>query len=145
MGGYFFSIIYALIILIPLYFVIVSAFKNNTQIISTPLALPTALDFSKFIQAQNSRPPITCGVDFRRDHQWGRGGYPSPGISSRLRRCSHSNPLVYTRGVHFQPRVPHPWSCDLDADLHDDRKSWIALSSDRPGDPLPGFQPAMYR
>jgi multiple sugar transport system permease protein len=51
-GGYIFSIIYSVLILIPLYFVIVSAFKNNNQIILTPLALPTRLDFSKFIQAQ---------------------------------------------------------------------------------------------
>jgi len=52
--GYFFSIFYALLIIIPLYFVAVSAFKNNTQVILTPLSLPTALDFKKFIQAQNS-------------------------------------------------------------------------------------------
>lgn len=62
LGGYFFSIIYALIILIPLYFVIVSAFKNNTQIISTPLALPKALDFSKFIQAQNAVHLLRAGL-----------------------------------------------------------------------------------
>jgi multiple sugar transport system permease protein len=53
-AGYFFSILYALLIVIPLYFVIVSAFKNNTQIITTPLALPHALDFKKFIQAQEN-------------------------------------------------------------------------------------------
>jgi multiple sugar transport system permease protein len=52
--GYFFSIFYALLIIIPFYFVVVSAFKNNTQVILTPLSLPTALDFKKFIQAQNS-------------------------------------------------------------------------------------------
>jgi len=51
-GGYFFSILYAFLIIIPLYFVVVSAFKNNSQIITTPLALPAALDFSKFLQAQ---------------------------------------------------------------------------------------------
>jgi multiple sugar transport system permease protein len=50
-GGYFFSVIYALIIIIPLYFVLVSAFKNNTQIVSTPLALPTIFSFQKFVQA----------------------------------------------------------------------------------------------
>jgi len=52
--GYFFSILYALLIVIPLYFVIVSAFKDNTQIIKTPLALPHALNFTKFIQAQEN-------------------------------------------------------------------------------------------
>jgi multiple sugar transport system permease protein len=51
-GGYIFSIIYAALIIIPLYFILVSAFKNNSQIILTPLSLPSALDFSKFIQAQ---------------------------------------------------------------------------------------------
>ena len=50
-GGYFFSIIYAAVIIIPLYFVLVSAFKNNTQIVSTPLALPAIFSFKKFIQA----------------------------------------------------------------------------------------------
>jgi multiple sugar transport system permease protein len=51
-GGYFFSILYAFLIIIPLYFVVISAFKNNSQIITTPLALPAALDFNKFLQAQ---------------------------------------------------------------------------------------------
>jgi multiple sugar transport system permease protein len=61
-GGYFFSFIYALLIIIPLYFVVVSAFKNNTQIISTPLALPKALDFSKFIQAQTNVHLLRAGL-----------------------------------------------------------------------------------
>lgn len=51
-GGYFFATLYALVIIIPLYFVLISAFKNNTQIISTPLALPSTFSFGKFIQAQ---------------------------------------------------------------------------------------------
>src|SRR6266487_187093 len=51
-GGYFFAVLYAFLIIIPLYFVVVSAFKNNSQIITTPLALPAALDFNKFLQAQ---------------------------------------------------------------------------------------------
>ena len=53
-GGYFFSILYAFLIIIPLYFVVISAFKNNSQIIKTPLALPAALDFTKFLQAQTN-------------------------------------------------------------------------------------------
>jgi multiple sugar transport system permease protein len=53
-GGYFFSILYGLLILIPLYFVVISAFKNNSQIITTPLSLPSALDFNKFLQAQDN-------------------------------------------------------------------------------------------
>ena len=46
-GGYFFSILYALLIIIPLYFVIVSAFKDNADIITTPLALPDAINFQE--------------------------------------------------------------------------------------------------
>jgi multiple sugar transport system permease protein len=53
-GGYFFSILYAFLIIIPLYFVVISAFKNNSQIITSPLALPSALDFNKFLQAQSN-------------------------------------------------------------------------------------------
>jgi len=61
-AGYAFSIFYAALIIIPLYFVIISAFKNNNQIILTPLALPPALDFSKFIQAQNNVHLIHAGL-----------------------------------------------------------------------------------
>jgi multiple sugar transport system permease protein len=51
-GGYLFSILYALIIIIPLYFVVISAFKNNAEIIRSPLAFPLSFDFQKFVQAQ---------------------------------------------------------------------------------------------
>ncbi len=61
MGGYFFSILYAALIVIPLYFVIVSAFKNNSEIISTPLALPAALNFHKFFQAQANVNVLRAG------------------------------------------------------------------------------------
>jgi multiple sugar transport system permease protein len=61
-GGYLFSIIYAALIVIPLYFVIVSAFKNNSQIILTPLAFPVVLDFSKFILAQTNVHLLRAGL-----------------------------------------------------------------------------------
>jgi multiple sugar transport system permease protein len=61
-GGYVFSIIYAALIIIPLYFVIVSAFKNNTEIISTPLALPLALNFQKFFQVQANVNVLRAGL-----------------------------------------------------------------------------------
>lgn len=61
-GAYIFSAIYALLILIPLYFVIVSAFKNNNQIILTPLALPAVINFSKFIQAQANVHLLRAGL-----------------------------------------------------------------------------------
>ena len=51
-AGYVFAGIYALLIIVPLYFVVVSAFKDNQQIILTPLDLPSLLNFRKFIQAQ---------------------------------------------------------------------------------------------
>src|SRR5258708_19283507 len=53
-GGYFFAGLYALLIVIPLYFVVVSAFKDNALIITAPLAPPGGLDFKKFFQAQAS-------------------------------------------------------------------------------------------
>jgi len=61
-GGYFFSIFYAALIIIPLYFVIVSAFKDNSQIILKPLALPAVLNFSKFIQAQVNVHVLRAGL-----------------------------------------------------------------------------------
>jgi multiple sugar transport system permease protein len=61
LGGYFFSSLYALLILIPLYFVIVSAFKNNSQIILTPLALPSSLNFQKFFQVQENVNVLRAG------------------------------------------------------------------------------------
>jgi multiple sugar transport system permease protein len=60
-GGYFFSILYACLIIIPLYFVVISAFKDNSQIILNPLALPTTLNFSKFIQAQTNVNVLRAG------------------------------------------------------------------------------------
>jgi multiple sugar transport system permease protein len=62
LGGYFFAITYAALIIIPLYFVIISAFKNNSQIILTPLALPASLNFSKFIQAQENVHLLRAGL-----------------------------------------------------------------------------------
>jgi len=53
-AGYFFSILYALLIIIPIYFIVVSAFKNNADVISSPLSLPAVFDFKKFIQAQSN-------------------------------------------------------------------------------------------
>jgi multiple sugar transport system permease protein len=62
LGGYFFSILYSALIIIPLYFVIISAFKDNTQIITTPLALPTSLSFQKFLQVQTNVNALRAGA-----------------------------------------------------------------------------------
>jgi len=61
-GGYIFSLFYAILIIIPIYFVIVSAFKDNSQIILKPLALPTVLNFSKFIQTQVNVDILRAGL-----------------------------------------------------------------------------------
>ncbi len=50
-GGYLLSGIYALIILVPVYYVIVSAFKTNLTIFTHPLALPKTINFANFIRA----------------------------------------------------------------------------------------------
>ncbi len=52
--GYIFTTIYALMIIIPIYFVVISVFKTNDQVILAPLALPTTFNFSKFVEAQAS-------------------------------------------------------------------------------------------
>jgi multiple sugar transport system permease protein len=62
LGGYFFAILYSALIIIPLYFVIISAFKDNTQIITTPLALPTSLSFQKFLQVQTNVNALRAGA-----------------------------------------------------------------------------------
>ena len=47
-GGYVLGILYSLVILIPLYYVGVSAFKDNQEIFSAPLALPARLGLENF-------------------------------------------------------------------------------------------------
>ena len=51
-AGYVLSILYALVIIIPLYYILVSAFKDNMQIFGAPLALPTKLSFENFVKAE---------------------------------------------------------------------------------------------
>jgi multiple sugar transport system permease protein len=53
-SGYLFSILYASLIIIPLFFVVISAFKDNPEIINKPLAFPTTFNFRKFIEAQQN-------------------------------------------------------------------------------------------
>lgn len=45
---------YALLLLAPLYYLLVSAFKSNDQIFSRPFALPTSLSFKNFTHAFDS-------------------------------------------------------------------------------------------
>ena len=141
-GGYFFSIIYALIIIIPLYFVVISAFKNNTEIINTPLAFPLTFNFSKFIQAQANvnllhaimiSTGVTIGAELVTLLLAFPAAYAVARIQTRLSRSC---------GSHFCHWVFDPWACHFDANLPDDRQSRAALSSNCPGHHLPGFQPA---
>ena len=52
LGGYALAILYAMVVIIPIYYVLVSAFKDNTQIFSAPLALPTKIGFENFVKAE---------------------------------------------------------------------------------------------
>jgi multiple sugar transport system permease protein len=52
--GYGLSLLYALVILIPLYFLFVSAFKPHSEIFAAPLGLPKSLSLENFIQAEQS-------------------------------------------------------------------------------------------
>ena len=45
---------YAALLGIPIYFVIVSAFKDNISIFDTPLAIPKSLTFHNFVEAWNT-------------------------------------------------------------------------------------------
>jgi multiple sugar transport system permease protein len=45
-------LVYAALLVIPVYFVVVSAFKDNQAIFGSPLALPSALSLANFARAQ---------------------------------------------------------------------------------------------
>lgn len=65
--GYLLSIIYALIVLIPVCFVFISGFKSNTEIFMSPFELPKTLNLENFIKAQavarlDRAVPITLAV-----------------------------------------------------------------------------------
>jgi multiple sugar transport system permease protein len=51
LGSYLIAGVYALIVLIPLYFLFVSAFKDNTSIFLNPLGLPVKFSLQNFINA----------------------------------------------------------------------------------------------
>ncbi len=46
--------LYAVLLVIPLYYLVVSAFKPNTAIFNEPFALPTSLSFQQFADAWNN-------------------------------------------------------------------------------------------
>jgi multiple sugar transport system permease protein len=52
LGGYALSFIYVIVIVLPLYYVFVSAFKDNMGIFGAPLALPQAFNLTNFYKAE---------------------------------------------------------------------------------------------
>ena len=50
--GYFVAILYALIIAIPVYFVVISGFKDHSEVLREPLAPPTHFSFDNFTTAE---------------------------------------------------------------------------------------------
>lgn len=50
--SYLLALIYALLIVVPIYYVVISSFKDNSQIFSAPLALPKFFDFGNYLLAQ---------------------------------------------------------------------------------------------
>ena len=111
--GYFFSILYALLIMIPLYFVIVSAFKNNRR--SSPRRWPFlhALILGKFIQAQANvnllhaiviSTVITIGAELVTVLIAFPAAYAVARIETRLSGGCRGD---------FQPWVSHPRAGDL--------------------------------
>lgn len=64
-ANYIVCIIYALVILIPLYYVLISSFKENATIFGSPLGLPTPFNISKYIEAlQRGNLVRAMGISF---------------------------------------------------------------------------------
>ncbi len=51
-GNYIFAIVYAVCIILPFYYIVVSAFKDNLAIFGAPLSLPSSWDLHNFFEAQ---------------------------------------------------------------------------------------------
>jgi multiple sugar transport system permease protein len=51
-AGYLLAFIYAVVVVLPLYYVVVSAFKDNLQVFGAPLALPKAFNLTNFLRAE---------------------------------------------------------------------------------------------
>lgn len=52
MVNYFVSIAYAVTILLPLYYVLISSFKGNVEIFNNPLGWPETMDFGNYLRVQ---------------------------------------------------------------------------------------------
>ena len=51
-AGYLSSFVYVIVVVLPLYYVLVSAFKGNMEIFGAPLSLPKALSLTNFLRAE---------------------------------------------------------------------------------------------
>jgi len=64
-GTYLFAIVYALIVITPVFYVLVSSFKNNTEIYNRPLNLPLTWTLEKFQTVQDRLNMVKAvGVSF---------------------------------------------------------------------------------
>jgi multiple sugar transport system permease protein len=64
-GTYLFAIVYALIVLTPVFYVLVSSFKNNNEIYNRPLNLPLTWTLEKFQTVQERLNMVKAvGVSF---------------------------------------------------------------------------------
>jgi len=54
MGAYLLAGAYAVLLLVPIYFVVIAAFKDNTQIFGSPLSLPTSWSLGNLLNALQS-------------------------------------------------------------------------------------------
>ncbi len=60
---YIICAVYTLVILIPLYYIMISSFKDNSSIFGSPLGLPPAFDLSNYIRAlTNARLIRAMGI-----------------------------------------------------------------------------------
>lgn len=91
LGGYVLAVVYALTIVIPFYFVFVSAFKDNAEIFGgSPLALPASWSFAKFELAQERAEMIDAMVNSLRIVAGAEGltlllGFPAAYAIARIR------------------------------------------------------------
>ncbi len=70
--GYLVSIVYATLIVLPLYYLVVSSFKDTPQILTAPLSLPTSPSLDNYAVAQDQvdlahamwiSAIVTCGAE----------------------------------------------------------------------------------
>lgn len=56
-------LVYSALIIVPLYYIVVSAFKTNSEISLQPLSWPTSFSFDKFVEASDAVNLIPAGIN----------------------------------------------------------------------------------